>query len=143
MEFHGTIQSGILTLPPVQKGLRERFLHSLKDGSRVRETLIKEGRPKTHQQVKSHFGLVIETIRQRLHEMGVDVCGVPPCKEQVHEILKKACGGVGDMGETLGLSEMTTAQASQFFENCRVWAATQLSLVIPDPDPNWQAKVKK
>lgn len=47
------------------------------------------------------------------------------------------------MGETLGLSEMTTTQASKFFDNCRVWSATQLSLVIPDPNPNWREDKEK
>lgn len=116
-------------------------MNSLKDGTKVKETLTREGKPKSGQQVKAHFGLVVELIRQKLMEIGIDVCGTPPCKEQVHEILKKACGGVGDMGESLGLSEMTTAQASVFFDNCRTWSASQLELVIPEPDKNWKWKI--
>lgn len=142
-EFHGIIQNGIMTLPVVQAGLRKQYLTSLKNDSKVKEVLTKEGRTKTHQQVRTHFGLVVEIIRQRLEDMGIDVCGVACNKEMVHDILKKACGGVGDMGETLGLSEMTTTQASKFFDNCRTWCSTQLSLVIPDPDPLWREKKGK
>jgi hypothetical protein len=58
----------------------------------------------------------------------------------IHEILKKCCGGVGENGQTMSFSEMDTEQRSKFFENCRAWAATQLSLNIPDPDPNWKVK---
>ena len=72
--------------------------------------------------------------------MHVGICNVPANKTMVYDILKKACGGVGDMGETLGLSEMKIDQAAKFFENCRDWAATELQLVIPDPDPNWKEK---
>ncbi len=140
MEFHAVIKNGKMTLSPTQKELRERLLDSMKDGTKVKEIIKREGRAKSSNQVKSHFGLVVEMIRKRFEDMGVDVCGVCPNKQMIHDILKKACGGVGDMGETLGLSEMTTTQASQFFDNCRTWASTQLQLVIPDPDPNWREK---
>lgn len=141
-EFHYIKLDGKLTLSPIQWELKQRYVDSLKDGAFVRGTLKREGNVKTHKQVKTQFGLVVEMIRLRLEEMGVDVCGVSVNKEMVYDILKKACGGVGDMGEILGLSEMTTTQASQFFENCRTWAATQLSLNIPNPDINWREKKK-
>lgn len=140
MEFHFVIEDGKLTLSATQHELRERYLSSLKEGTFVRETLKREGNVKTHKQVKAHFGLVVEMVRLRLEEMGVDVCGVSVNKEMVYDILKKACFGVGDFGETLGLSKMTTEQASKAFENCQAWAATQLSLNIPDPDPEWKKK---
>ena len=139
-EFHGYIQSGKFNLPPIQQQLRQQFLAGLKDGARIRETLTREGRAKTVQQVRTIFGLAVEMVRQRLIDMGCDICGVPPNKDMVYDILKKACFGVGDMGETLGLSEMTTMQAMTAFENCRTWSATQLQLVIPDPDIHWQSK---
>ena len=139
-EFHGIVKQGRFLLPPVQKQLRERLLASMKDGTRIKETLIKEGRAKSPNQVRAHFGLVVEMIRKRFEDMGVDICGICPNKDMIHDILKKACSGVGDMGETLGLSEMTTEQASKFFENCRTWAATQLQLDIPNPDINWRQK---
>jgi len=140
MEFYGRIQKGVITRSETVNRLRTQFLNSLKDGTGVRETITRVKPHKTYQQVKVHFGLVVEMIRQRLIEMGVDVCSIAPNKEMVHDILKQACGGVGDMGEVLGLSQMTIEQASKFFENCRTWAATQLSLDIPDPNPNWRDK---
>lgn len=142
MEFHGEIQNGKLILPPLQKNLMERFLSSLKSGTRLRLTLKREGDSKSASQVRAHFGLVVQMVRERLIEMGVDVCGVKPNATMVHDILKMACGGVGDDGETLGLSEMTVGQAAAFFENCRTWAATQLSLDIPEPDKNWRELLK-
>lgn len=142
MEFHYIKQDGKLTLSAIQIELRQQYIDSLKNGALIRETLRREGNVKTHKQCKTQFGLVVEMVRQRLIEMGVDVCGVPVNKDMVYDILKKACFGVGDFGETVGLSEMTTEQASKAFENCRTWAATQLSLNIPDPDVNWREKKK-
>ena len=144
MKFQGTADGkGNLILPTHQLMLRTHFLSSMKTGSYITETITKTGRPKTHQQVKSHFGLVVMMIRQKMIDLGWGICGIAPNKNMIHEILKRACGGVGDGGECLGLSEMSTVQAKQFFENCRHWAATQLELFIPDPDPNWKKKGKK
>ncbi len=140
MEFHYIKQCGNLTLSDTQRELRNRYIDSLKEGALIKGIYKREGNVKTHKQVKTQFGLVVEMIRLRLQEMGVDVCGVSVNKEMVYDILKKACFGVGDFGETLGLSKMTTDQASKAFENCRIWAATQLSLDIPDPDPEWKTK---
>lgn len=138
MEFHYIKQNGQLTLSATQASLHQQYVAKLKDGMLVKGTFKREGNVKTHKQCKTQFGLVVEMVRLRLEDMGVDVCGIAPNKDMVYDILKKACFGVGDFGETLGLSEMTTEQASKAFENCRTWAATQLSLNIPDPDPNWK-----
>ena len=140
MEFHFVIAEGELILSPVQREIRRQYLSKLKNGTLIKETLKREGNVKTHKQCKTQFGLVVEMVRLRLEEMGVDICGIPANKDMVYDILKKACFGVGDFGETIGLSEMTTIQAGQAFENCRTWAATQLSLNIPDPDPDWKGK---
>lgn len=140
-DFHGTIQDGQLPLSATQRELEIRYLASLKNGTMVRLTYTREGPMKTNKQVRTIFGLIVEKVRLRLTEMGVGICNVPANKEMVYAILKKACGGVGDMGETLGLSEMEIDQASVFFENCRDWAATELQLVISDPDPNWRDNV--
>lgn len=140
MELHGTLQDGRVVLSETQEELEIRYLTSLKNGTMVRKTYTREGPMKTNKQVKTIFGLIVEKVRFRLAEMGVGICNVPANKEMVYAILKKACGGVGDLGETLGLSEMTIDQASLFFENCRDWAATELHLTIPEPDPNWREK---
>lgn len=145
MEFQGKSYQkvGNLILPTHQLMLRRHFLSSMKDGSPVRETLSKVGKPKTHKQVKTIFGFIVMMVRERMIELGWSICGVAPNKNMIYDILKKACGGVGDGGECLGLSEMTTTQASEFFENCRHWAAKELKLFIEDPDPNWKKRNQK
>ena len=138
MKFYGEIQKGRLTLPVLQKLQREQFLTNLKDGTQVTETITKEAKSKSHQQVKMHFGLAVSMIRQEMIDSGYGIFNCAPTVDMVHEILTKCCGGVGDGGECLRLSEMSTTQAAAFFENIRDWAATQLHIVIPDPDPNWR-----
>ena len=138
MKFFLEVNQGRLTLLSSQKILRQHFLNSLKDGTQVIETITRESKSKSHQQVKGHFGLVVAMVRQAMIDLGWSICGVAPNIPMVHDILKKACSGVGDGGECLGLSEMTTTQASAFFENCRNWAANELHIVIPDYNPNWK-----
>lgn len=143
MEFHYQKENGRLALSKTQSKLLYQYVASLKEGTLIKVTYKREGNVKTHKQCKTQFGLVVEMVRLRLKEMGVDVCGVSANKDMVYDILKEACFGVGDFGETIGLSEMTTEQASKAFENCRTWAATQLSLNIPDPDINWREKTNR
>jgi flavodoxin len=116
-----------------------QWLDNLKDGTMIKAEYKIFRAKHSDNQRKAHFGLVVDMIRQQMEELGWDICGVLPNKKMIHEILKKCCGGVGSNGETMGLSEMDTEQASKFFENCRTWAASQLSLNIPDPDPNWKS----
>lgn len=142
IELHGRSQDGILIFPTAQDALRTRWLIQC-SGSSVTERLLKKGPHKTHNQVKAHFGLAVTMVREKMIEIGWDICGVPPNKQMVHEILTLACGGVGELGETVRLSEMTIEQAMKYFENIRAWAATQLHISIPDPDKDWWKKADK
>lgn len=130
--------NGDFELPLMQLKLRENYLRSLKDDTVVIEELHTESKSKTSKQVKTHFGLVVALIREKMGELGWDICGVLPNKDMIHEILKRSCGGVGDNGELISMRNMTIKQAMEFFDNCRKWAATQLDLDIPNPDPNWR-----
>ena len=137
-EFHYQKLNGRMTLSDTQERLRAHYLTTLKDGTRVKEVLAREIPEGTRQQAAAHFGLIVEMIRQQMAEMGFDICGIAPNKKMIHDILKLACGGVGDNGEVKRFRDMNIAQRSKFFDNCRTWAATQLQLVIPDPDPNYK-----
>ena len=139
IQFTGQAINGCLILPPNSELLRGQWLRDC-EGKYVTERLSRSGPQKTSNQVRAHWGLAVTMIRERMIELGWSVCGVAPNKEMIHEILMKACGGVGDLGANLRLSEMTIDQAMKFFENIRDWAATQLHPVIPDPDKNWRSK---
>ena len=139
LKLHGTSKNGELWLPNPQRELLARYLTSL-DGCPVTMSLVKGGSSKSWSQVKVHFGLAVEMIRQRMIDEGWDIMGIAPNKQMIHDILSKCCGGVGPLGANVRLSEMDTKQCSQFFENIRDWAAKNLHVVIPDPDPNWKSK---
>jgi len=139
IQFTGQVVNGCLTFPRNSESLRGRWL-SESEGKFVTERLSRSGPAKTTNQVKTHFGLAVTMIQEKMMELGWDICGVAPNKQMVHEILTMACGGVGELGQTVRLSEMTIEQAMKFFENIRAWAATQLQLNIPDPDRDWHSK---
>uniref|UniRef100_A0A6M3JC02 Uncharacterized protein n=1 Tax=viral metagenome TaxID=1070528 RepID=A0A6M3JC02_9ZZZZ len=139
IEFFGKVKDSQLWLPRQQVQLRQHFLSQI-EGKAVYETLRKAGPSKSLNQVKAHFGLAVQLIRERMIELGWGIAGVEPNKEFIHEILTKCCGGVGEDGAVVRLSDMTTSQAAAFFDNIRTWSATQLNLCIPDPDPAWKEK---
>lgn len=137
LEIVGRAQQGRLVFQKSAEELLTRLLLDC-ENKFIKCRYSRIGLHKTHQQVKTHFGLAVAMIRDAMIEMGWSICGISPNKEMIHEILLKACGGVGELGQSKRLSEMTTAEAAQFFENIRDWAATQLGINIPNPDPNWQ-----
>lgn len=141
-KFHGHIVGGKLALPDPIKQLRQRYLDALPEGTAVCETIERVGTPRTHQQLKAFFGMVITAAKEYFDEIGMDCMGVPLNKEQVKDLLYHFCGAVGDNGERIRLSKpMTTIQAAQFFENCRNWLA-KFGVVIPDPNPAWREQEK-
>lgn len=137
LELIGVAKNGKLKFQKNGEELLTRLLLE-SEGKFVKCRFLRVGKNKTHRQVKTHFGLAVTIIRETMIEKGWSICGIAPNKEMIHEILLKSCGGVGELGQTKRLSEMTTTEASQFFENIRDWAATQLGINIPDPDPNWK-----
>lgn len=139
MKFHGTIQNGNETFPPIVEESRRQYLSSLKNGTSIVEE-IKPIRPhKTYQQVKCHWGLVMQRAKAGLDEQGYDVMGVPLSQDMIQQILYRYCGGVGENGENKTLSKMNIDEASRFFENCRTFLS-QFGIVIPEPDKNWRQK---
>jgi hypothetical protein len=141
LEIIGLAKEGRLMFQPNSAQLYTRWLLD-SENSFVKCRLTRVGKSKTHKQCKTHFGLAVAIIREAMADKGWAICGVTPNKEMIHEILLKSCGGVGPLGAMKRLSEMTTKEASQFFENIRDWAATQLGVYIPDPDINWKDKEK-
>lgn len=134
----GIAKNGLYKLAPNEDELLTNWLIDC-DGKFVKATWVKVGKSRTSKQLKTHFGLAVAKIRQAMIDKGQSICGVTPNKLMIHEILTMSCGGVGPLGESKRLSQMTIDEAMKFFENIRDWAATQLHCVIPDPDPNWRS----
>jgi len=139
LELIGVAKNGRWILPPNAEQLYTQLLKE-SEGKFVKGQFNRVGKQKSQKQLGTHFGLAVAMIRQAMIDKGWAVCGIAPNKTMIHEILLKSCGGVGELGATKRLSEMTTTEASKFFENIRDWSAHELHIVIPDPDPNWKDK---
>jgi len=139
LELIGVAKNGRWILPPNSEQLYTRLLVE-SEGKFIQGRFHRVGKNKTHKQCKTHFGLAVAMIREAMIDKGWAICGVAPNKTMIHEILLKCCGGVGELGSMKRFSEMTTTEASKFFENIRDWSAHELHVVIPDPDPNWKDK---
>jgi len=142
LETIGVAKGGKYILQGPNKELLARWLDD-GEGNFIKARWTKVGHPKTHKQCKVHFGLAIAKIREAMIGKGWGICGIAPNAQMIHEILTKMCGGVGELGQRKRLSEMTTTEAMQFFENIRDWAATQLGVYIPDPSPTWREDAKQ
>jgi len=147
MDFHGKIANGELWFSHAQNAMRSRFLSSC-GTCNVIERITRSSAPKTHQQVKCHWGLVVGTIKQEFDDRGWDMAvlfpdldlptGYEVPADVIQKVLYAACSDVGEAGERKTLSKMSTAEASRFFEKCRDWAAIKWNIVIPDPNPDWK-----
>jgi len=139
LEVVGISSRATLKLTPNEEELRMNWFADC-DGKFVRARYSRVGKPKTSQQLKTHFGLAIAKIRQSMEKHGFTICGILPNKTMVHEILSECCGGVGPLGQKKRLSAMTSDEAYQFFENIRDFAAQSKSFpcYIPDPRPDWK-----
>jgi hypothetical protein len=143
MEFYGHILSGKFTLPQEVKDVRAKYLASLPEGAAVSEKIGQVGRPKTNQQVRAFWGWLMPYAKAAFDGAGWDVDGVPLVDEQIKRNLYDRCGHVGDNGEMVTISKMTTIQMAQFFENCCAFLAVRFGVVVPDPDPAWRVKAKQ
>lgn len=147
MDFHGKTTNGNLMFSEAQQRLRTEFLNSL-GMSNVIEKITRVSKPKSHQQIKMHFGLVIMTIKYAFDERGIDLAslipgnkippGRPVPKDVIQQILYACCSDVGDEGERKTLSKMNTIEASRFFEACRDHAARTWHIQVSDPDKDWR-----
>ena len=151
-EYHGTIRDGKLLLPSMQKQLREQFLGSLRNGCKVKETITRESMTKTHKQVKTIFGLLIEKTIAQSSQEGHDTSGflklmvrddlpsgVPLNKNLVYEILLALCPTYDEFHKRITLSKMNTLEAAQFFKSCTALLAGR-GIYVPDPQKDWKEK---
>ena len=135
-----------------QKRLYLSWLLNIKDGTLIVST-HKIFRPhKTYQQVKTHFGLLINTVIVKANDEGIDTSrflrmlvredlptGIGLTKDFVHQLLYALCPVYDEEGGRVTLSKMNTEQASFFLNMCRNLLAGR-GIYIPDPNPNWKKK---
>ena len=129
-----------------------QWLDNIQDGTMI-VSEYKILRPsKSYQQVKTHFGLLLNTIIAKANDEGIDTSaflkliirddlptGIGLTKDFLHELFYCLCPVYDDNGRRITLSKMNTEQASKWLDECRNLMASR-GIYIPDPDPNWKEK---
>lgn len=147
MKFPATIQQGQIVMRPVVEESRRRFLATLKDGTLVNEDITKFHPNKTPNQLGAIFGLALAQIEAELSNRGWDSSvvmridrptGIAVTKDMLKQFFYSLFPELDDGGKQITLSRMDTTQAARFFENIRNFAASQWSIVIPEPNPSWK-----
>jgi len=153
MEFRGLSTNETLQFP---KPVAERRTELLKksDGKWLVETLTLVRPLRTSQQIKCHFGLLINSVIAKANDEGIDTStflkmmvrddlptGIGLTKDFLHVLFYALCPCVDEEGKRVTLSRMTTEQASAWFEQCCNLLASR-GIYIPDPDPNWREQEK-
>lgn len=150
MEFYGQSLNGILTFPKPQDEQRTLLLKRY-EGKWLTERLLVRNPLRTSQQIKCHFGLLINTVIAKANDDGVDTSaflkmmvqedlptGIGLTKDFLHELLLILCPIYRD-GRRITLRQMTVEEASLWFDKCRNLLASR-GIYIADPDQNWRNK---
>ena len=98
----------------------------MKEGARIELVLRKESKKRSDPQNKYYWGVVIPTLGEHFGYT----------KDEMHDALKwlflqKPESDPPTVGST---AKMSTEEFNQYIEMIQVWAASDHSVVIPDPD---------
>ena len=146
MEFVGTKQASGMAFSVHQLELRRRYIHSLKNGTPLSEKIEPIKQAKTHQQVKTIFGLAIMKILDEFERRGIgtdellnldEPTGEPVSKGMLKEYLYAVCPIYNEDGKRITLShkDCTKECASNFIKSIQHWAQRRYEIFIPDPNP--------
>jgi len=147
MEFFAKKENGTIVLPAIQNHLMNNFIKSIKDGKDVIYSIKVAHKPKSNKQIKAYWGLAMRHACAELSDRGWDTStllntnkptGIEIGPELLYEFLCNVCPVFNESGKRLTLSKMDTKQAAEFFDNCRNYMASQWSIAIPEPNPNWR-----
>ena len=120
--FDGEVHGGQLKVANPDR-LR-KWLSGL-EGSKVSIVVKKFSKRRSVSQNAYYFGVVIEILRDHL--------GYSP--DEMHEALKWKFLQIRHpkLPSTRSTATMSTAEFSMYIDDVKIWAATELEVVIPDP----------
>lgn len=153
MRIYGTIVGGEFRCSPDQERIEKHYLSALKDNTLAYRETKKFIQGKTHQQVKTIFGLMINSTIAQANDLGIDISyllkyliddkipkGQGLTKDFLHELMYIICPTTDEDGKRITLSKMNIEQAGKLFESFRNTIST-IGIVIDDPNPEL-AKIK-
>ena len=152
LETIGVPRNGILVFPKPEDVKRTDWLIRY-SGKFVKEQLRVISKMRSPQQIKCHFGLLINTVIAKANDEGIDTSaflkllvrddlpsGVGLTSDFLHELFYLVCPIFNEEGHRTTLSKMTVDEASRWFEECRNLLASR-GIYVDDPDKNWKTKV--
>ena len=158
LKTFGSKQGDKFVRSETQMNMFRQWWKSLKDGTMLTAEYKVFRPPKSYQQVKTHFGLLINTVIAKTNDEGIDTSkflkllvrddlptGVGLTSDFLHQLFYLVCPTYTKEGKRVTLSSMTTEEASDWFERCRNLLASR-GICVDDPDPNWnqpQGNIRK
>ena len=104
-----------------------RYLLTTQDGP-YRITIKKYKKQRTEPQNRYYFGVVVDILAK---ELGYT-------KDEMHDALRdkflKVATDIPDLFVILSTTSLNTEEFNQYIEEIKRWAATDLSIYIPDPN---------
>lgn len=151
MKFFGQARNGVLVMSPEQKESRQRYLIAFKEDDIIEENLKKHRNQKSQKQLGAWWGLFSKIVIAEFDDRGWDTSyifrldkptGIGISKDLLKEFMYAMCPTYDDNGNRITMRKMNTLQMAGFFDDCRNFAASQWSIYVPEPDPNWKNKIK-
>ena len=138
-----------------QSLLRRQWLDTLKDGQTIEIEYRVARSPKTNKQVKTVFGLLINSVVVKSVDEGLDTkdflkrlvetdipSGNGLTSGFLYNLFLTVCPVVDKDGRRITLSKMDIEQAGTFLDECMNLMAS-CEIYIPEPDPEWREKIKE
>jgi len=151
LTYYSQKVDGKHTISPSELKRRNDWLEAEKDGC-IEHTMRRAVKPKSYKQVKTIFGLLIDSIIEQANDRGIDTSEFIKCliddvpsgngltADFLYQLFLTVCPVVDDDGKKVTLSGMSTVQSAKFFDECRNLTASKTGIYVADPDPNWNKK---
>lgn len=149
MKILGVKQNGKFVADPSANSQAKHWWEAIKDGTPILKSLEVYRSPKTDKQLGAIFGLMLAKAKCELDHRGIDTSfifklenptGIDICIEDLKQYFYTTCPIYNEEGIRITLSKSNTKEAARFFDDVRAWLASQWSIVVPEPDPDWKDK---
>jgi len=150
MKFIGTKSNGQLLFPPPVAEMRKKYWDGIKEDTIVEESLVVKRESKTNKQLGAYWKLAMAMAIDELDYRGYDTSfilktdkptGIKITKDLLCDFFYNICPIFNDDSQIITLSKATTTQAAKFFDDTRNYLASQWSIYVPEPDPEWRTKL--
>ncbi|MCK5017492.1 MAG: hypothetical protein KAS32_10530 [Candidatus Peribacteraceae bacterium] len=148
MDFPGIKKDGKFMMAPAIAEQARKYWASIKEGSTVIKSLKVPRKSKSQNQLGAYWGLAMATAVEQLDDRGYDTSfllntpkptGIAIDRNLLCDYFYNVCPMIDDeSGNRITLSKADTKQAAKFFDDVRKFLASQWSIDVPEPDPNWR-----